>query len=69
MRARKPVPPNQGKRTNGFLWCRACERSWAYNGLPESDTWPQHRCGREIRHFDSFLVDDPNSTPLPVWKS
>ena len=57
-----------GPRSNGFLWCRVCLRSWAYNGTTESESWPQHRCGRDIRSFDQFTVEDPNHTVLPVLK-
>lgn len=56
-----------GKRVSGFLWCRVCQRSWAYNGSNEPHTWPQHRCGRDVRSFNEFLTEDPNHEPLP-WK-
>jgi hypothetical protein len=57
-----------GQRSNGFLWCRVCQRSWAFNGTTDPESWPTHRCGRDIRKFDQFTLEDPNHTALPVWK-
>jgi hypothetical protein len=66
-KAKLTVVPS-GARSNGFLWCRTCERSWAHNGFNDPETWPQHRCGRDVRGFDEFLQEDPLHTALPVWK-
>jgi hypothetical protein len=57
-----------GQRSNGFLWCRVCQRSWAFNGTADPESWPTHRCGREVRSFNEFLQEDPLHTALPVWK-
>ena len=54
------------KRSNGFLVCDTCRRAVPYQGYddPGMDTWPQHRCGIEIRPFEQFLLEDPYRLPL-----
>lgn len=56
-----------GQRSSGFLWCRVCTRSWGYNGVNDPESWPQHRCGRNVAPFQEFLAEDPNHIALP-WK-
>lgn len=62
----EPVPV--GKRTHGYLYCRVCTKSWSFHGTADKDSWPLHRCGRDIGVFHEFCIDDPNHTPLP-WKA
>jgi hypothetical protein len=66
-KAKLTVVPSD-KRSNGFLWCRVCQRSWQFNGTTEPSSWPLHRCGRDVRPFNEFLQEDPNHSALPVWK-
>ena len=51
------------KRVAGYLNCDTCERCIPYTGFGSAEAdggWPLHRCGREIRPFDRWTLDDPN---------
>lgn len=61
-----PVP--LGHRAHGFLYCRVCTKSWAFQGTADPASWPQHRCGRDVGPFHEFCIEDPNHVPLP-WKA
>ena len=61
------LPPGV-KRVHGYLYCRVCQRSWAFFGADEPQTWPQHRCGKGIEVFHEFTLEDPNHVGIPDWR-
>ena len=65
--APKPTPAR--KRILGYLICERCQRAVSYQGydpvVSESEPWPQHRCGLEVRPFDRFALEDPFRSSLP----
>lgn len=60
-----PKPSAKPMRKLGHLVCHSCKRSFPYSAIgdPELDMdFPLHRCGREIRPFDTWIRDDVPST-------
>lgn len=64
-KSKTPIPPTPPTpiraRASGFLYCRVCCRSWAYTGFADDpETWPTHRCKRNVGPMHEFHTEDPN---------
>ena len=65
-----PPRPPAVRRVTGYLSCKTCERTVPFTGAEDSDLWPQHRCGLDVKPFDDFTKDEPYKTLIPRrdWK-